>query len=182
MNDGVIESFIKARKNKMLPLWCILIVLAAVAIDVVVYLLVQLIGMLLWILVSGIAFYGILILIRLNRLEYELSVVMGEMTISEIRNQTSRKKVMSFDIKDAENFRKATPEDVAAKEQAAKENQHKVLCCFGDEDTDLYYFTARAKDEGVTYDIFMAPDNRIKKEIAERNFEARRVITFEDRL
>ena len=176
MKDEVIETFIKARKNKMLIVWCVLIALAALAVSVVIFALLQLMGLLLALLAFLIAYLATMTLIKRNRLEYELSIVAGEMTITEIRNQTWRKKVMSFDIRDLENFRKAKPEEVKTYEDRAKQSQHKLLCCFGDEDEELYFFNARAKDEGNTYDIFMAPEDRIMKEIAVRSFEARRVL------
>ena len=175
MNDGVTELFIRARKNKMIPVWIILIAVAVVAIDTVLFALLELIGVLLVIMITGIGCYGSILLIKRSRLEYELSIVSGEMTISEIRNQTWRKKVMSFDIRDAQGFKIAKAEEVEVKEKLAKENNHKVLPCFNEESEEIYFFTARGKDEGVQFDIFIDPDERIKKEMASRNPEAKRV-------
>ena len=176
MNDDIIETFIKARKNKMLPVWCVLIAAGALASAIAIFAYLQLIGFLLALLAFVIAFLATMTLIKKNRLEYEISIVMGELTITEIRNQTWRKKVLCFDIRDIENFRKAKPEDEKAVSEMAKENQHKVLCCFGDEDEDIFFFNARDKEQGVTYDIFLAPDRRVMKEIASRSFDARRVL------
>lgn len=186
MNDDVIEMFIKARKNRTLAFRIILIFAVTLLIDVAIFMFIGLIGFYLSLIITGIAVFGVIIMVRMGRLEYEISIVKGEMRISEIRNQSMRKKILNFEIRDIENFREAKPEDVFAdnNKDKDKEHQHKLLCCFGDDDKDIYFFNARAMEEGVTYNIYFAPDSRIKREFADRNFEARKVLSkqrqFED--
>ena len=178
MREEVIETFVKARKNKTAIIYCILIAIAALAVAAVIYYFYRLIGFLLIILVFAIAFYGMVLIMKYNNLEYEFSIVMGEFTISEIRNQTRRKKVMSFLIKDLENFKKVKTADVLAKKDdgVKKEDAPKVLYCFGDDDEEAYAFTARSADEGVVYEIYIKHDDQVMKEMALRSFEVRRVL------
>lgn len=178
MTDEVIESFIKARKNKGRIMLYVLIFAVTMLIDVVIFMFFWLIGFYLSIIITGLAAVLVIILMRRGKLEYELSIVKGEMTVSEIRNQAMRKRLLSFDIKDIENFRETNLEEIASLDpKYNRENPHRLLYCISDDPEAIYFFTARAKEEGVTYDIYMSPDDRILKEIASKNFGAKRVLS-----
>ncbi len=175
MNDDIIESFVKARKDKSGILLYIVIFAITMLVDVLIFMFFWLIGLYLSIIVTGIACIIVVILIRMRRLEYELSLVRGEMTISEIRNQAMRKKILSFDLNDIENFKAVDKDQIFSKQKQNYENQHKVLYCFGDDSEHVYFFNVRGKDEGVTFDIFITFDERFKKAFAHRCSDAKSV-------
>ena len=187
MDNNVIEVFIKARRNRRLPLYYLLILLAAAVLSALVYYHYRLIGVFLVIIICAIAFYGIILVKKYNDLEYEISIVSGEMTVSEIRSQTKRKKVANFLIKDIENFRVLKKSDMAAvtagPDPSAKDGARSVrkLYCFGDGsgdgDADIYSFTGMDTADGRPYQVYMeVEDERIVDELVSKSFEARRVL------
>lgn len=182
MDDSVIEVFIKARKNRRTPLYYALIILAALALSAVVYYYFRLIGVFLVLILFAIAFYGIILVKKYNDLEYEVSIVSGEMTISEIRNQTKRKKTATFLLKDVQNFKILSASDVLSKTRGYREDSSKrQLFCFGDDASDgtakICFFTAGNAADGKAFDVFMdVTDERIMDELIARSFEVRRVL------
>ncbi|MBP1587375.1 MAG: hypothetical protein ILO53_03110 [Clostridia bacterium] len=182
MDANVIEVFIKARKNRLLPLYYALILAAALVLSGVVYYLYRLIGFFLVVIICAIAFYLILILRKFNDLEYEVSIVSGEMTVSEIRNQTRRRQLAKFHVKDIQSFKIIGKEDLPAGKGGGQKSEHtKLLCCVGDYSADdspeIYSFSVRNAENGITYQVYMdVDDERVIDEMVSKCFEVRRAL------
>ena len=174
MNSDVVETFVKARKNPYLPLIYVGISLLVVAVGVVIFALYQLIGFFMVVLIAGIGIGAMVYLRNHNRLEYEFSIALGEFTLSEIRNETGRKKVLAFEIGGMQDFRRVEVSQIDEKRDKS-EKDVRVLYCFGDEDETVYNFRVRSA-EGDNYNIYIAYDQRIMRELAKRNFGARKVL------
>lgn len=94
--------------------------------------------------------YGVYMLFAMTSIEYEYSLLNGEMTIDRIAGQRKRKRVGVFELKDAEIIADANSEEILR-----RVHQNMKVCDFSSGDkNNRAYAVILSKPEGVTEVIF----------------------------
>lgn len=154
MLNDVIECFVKGRKNKKLPLYYVLIIIASIAAIVVLGRFLGFVGVAFGILFAGFGAYLIYFISRMNKVEYEYSVVAGDFSVSEIRNQTKRKQLFKCSVRDIKSIKKLLKDELA-NNPPTKRTDVSLCLCYGDDDEVIYHFDVRGED-GSSYDVYIA--------------------------
>lgn len=168
MTGDVIETFIKGRKNVYLPLIYVAIVLGMVLVATLIFAFLGLIGITIVVVLTAFGIYSIDFLKKYNRLEYELSISMGDLSVTEIRNQARRKPVLTCKIREITDFKIINPNNLPdTKDEIVK------IFAFNDESEKVARFSARGED-AKQYEIYVECVDIIMNELSKHNFEIKK--------
>ena len=159
MPDVFIEYLVKRKNTIKLSLAKVGIGTAAVAVAFAALAFSGLLGdmfsMLGPIAAAG-AVYGAYLLITSLSIEFEYIVTNGEMDVDKIIYQRKRKRLVTVKCREAEAFGRYKPE-----EHAGKNYQTRIIACDSPDSDDIWYFTSRIKDKGLTLVVFNANEKML---------------------
>ena len=153
--DVFVEQIIKKKfSGKDYAIMAGISVLAAVLVFLCVMILVAYVGAIAFLVVIGVL-YGAFWLIMSRNLEYEYSVTNGDLTVDKIINRQRRKRVVSFDVKNAEEMGKY---DAARLQHRNFDNRYFVGV--NEDGRDCWYITCRSQKTGHILVVF-SPEERV---------------------
>ena len=100
--------------------------------------------------------YGLYWVITSRSIEYEYSITNGDISIDQIVNRRSRKRLTSFDAKAIEEMGKYTENAQRLKNRRVDKT---IFASLTDDGADAWYVIARSRKTGVTLLVF-SPDER----------------------
>ena len=100
--------------------------------------------------------YGIYWVITSRQIEFEYSITNGDISIDQIVNRRSRKRLTSFDAKAIEEMGKYTENAQRLKNRRVDKT---IFASLTDDGADAWYVIARSRKTGVTLLVF-SPDER----------------------
>ncbi len=100
--------------------------------------------------------YGVYWVITSRQIEYEYSITNGDISIDQIVNRRSRKRLTSFDAKTIEEMGKYTENAQRLKSRRVDKT---IFASVTDDGADAWYVIARSRKTGVTLLVF-SPDAR----------------------
>ena len=100
--------------------------------------------------------YGIYWVVTSRQIEFEYSITNGDISIDQIVNRRSRKRLTSFDAKAIEEMGKYTENAQRLKNRRVDKT---IFASLTDDGADAWYVIARSRKTGVTLLVF-SPDER----------------------
>ncbi len=172
MNESC-ELFVKGPKNRKTPFIFIGVFVGCLVLAFVTIGLMGPAGLLFSMLI---ALGGAYLCVKINslyKIEYEYSVAAGQIAFSMIRNQTIRKTVAVCDIKEISSFGSTLWQEAfeACREKVVG-NEHRLLC-IGEGQENVCFIVSRGND-GKTYRIYFAPNERILEILGSQSLEVKR--------
>lgn len=96
----------------------------------------------------GVGVWLVIYLIRNTKIEYEYTFVMGEMRIEKIKNQSKRKKIAAFDVKDIDDIGKFLNRETGEKNINLKSFPNVLHVEENETKDDTYYVVIHDKLKG----------------------------------
>ena len=98
--------------------------------------------------------YGVYWLISSRNLEFEYSVTNGDLTVDKIINKRRRKRLLSFDVKEAEEMGKYDP-----RRMEQRPVDQRIMATETETGEDAWYILARTPKYGRTMLVFNPNEN-----------------------
>ncbi len=169
------EMFVKGPKNKKIPFIYLGVFVICVLVSFYTVAILGFIGMLIALLIFVAGALACVKIIQHSKVEFEYSAEGGELRISVIRNQTSRKELLCCDIKEIGSFGTVSCEDASIACKNVQVGEEKRLCCIGEDCEKAYYFNVRGKD-GKSYKVYFTPSERFLEVMAMKNINVRKTV------
>lgn len=158
MQDIFIEYLVKRKSTPQIVFAKIGLVIAAVFVCLLLFLFGSALGpfaMMGPLLGIG-AIYGAYYMVTSLNLEFEYAVTNGELDIDRIAAQRKRRRLVTVNCRQVEDFGKYKPE-----EHASKAYQTTILACDSPDSDDVWYCVAKIKDKGLTLIVFNANEKML---------------------
>lgn len=106
----------------------------------------------------GVGVWLVIYLIRNTKIEYEYTFVMGEMRIEKIKNQSKRKKIAAFDVKDIDDIGKFLNRETGEKNINLKSFPNVLHVEENETKDDTYYVVIHDKLKGKHALLIFTPN------------------------
>ena len=106
----------------------------------------------------GVGVWLVIYLIRNTKIEYEYTFVMGEMRIEKIKNQSKRKKIAAFDVKDIDDIGKFLNRETGEKNINPKSFPNVLHVEENETKDDTYYVVIHDKLKGKHALLIFTPN------------------------